>query len=336
MKLHRRIGQHRPKIFISYRRDDADAYTDILYERLTRHFGRKQIFVDVDNIPIGKDFVEVISAEVSNSDILLAVIGKQWLTINDGQRRRLDNPEDFVRIEIATALRSGIPVSPILVQDASMPRAEELPDELKPLARRNAFVLSRAHRHEDLDRLIKEVERVLAATPGQPAATNKVPFVKYGLLVISLAVLALVIVYVGSSRKTESTINAGSSSPTPSVVTSTPELTLNSAVTPTPFLKPSSSPRPSTSSSDLHTPLPANSKSRSENQQATPTPRSTATRTPGQPLDQLQGTITLDIDPTTGLLAVQSCPVIRTRTFMIGTEPKKYCGPEYHRKPDKD
>lgn len=152
----------RPKIFISYRRDDSEAHTDILYERLVQHFGREQIFFDIDNIPVGHDFVEVIESAVNSCDMLLAVIGKQWLLISDGQSRRLDNPDDFVRLEIGSALRSKIPVVPVLVQGAGMPRPEDLPDELKGLARRHAFQISRGHRHEDLDRFIRELEKVLA------------------------------------------------------------------------------------------------------------------------------------------------------------------------------
>lgn len=153
--------QRRSKIFISYRRDDSEAHTDILYERLAQHFGREQIFFDIDNIPVGQDFVEVIESAVNSCDMLLAVIGKQWLLISDGQRRRLDDPDDFVRLEISSALRAKIPVVPVLVQGASMPRPEDLPDDLKGLARRHAFQISRGHRHEDLDRFIRELEKVL-------------------------------------------------------------------------------------------------------------------------------------------------------------------------------
>src|ERR671916_92409 len=99
------LRKRRPRIFISYRRDDSEASTDLLLEQLVEHFGRKQIFVDVDDIPLGENFAEAIEKAVSSCDILLAVIGKQWLTITNGHERRLDNAEDFVRLEIVTALK---------------------------------------------------------------------------------------------------------------------------------------------------------------------------------------------------------------------------------------
>src|SRR5437868_2808199 len=119
----RRTSQ--PKIFISYRRDDSETDTDFLYEQLAHHFGKEHVFMDIDNIPVGRDFAEVIESAVSSCDVLIAIIGKQWLTITDGQKRRLDNPEDFVRLEIAAALRRKILVIPLLVRGAKMPRQED-------------------------------------------------------------------------------------------------------------------------------------------------------------------------------------------------------------------
>lgn len=332
--------QPRPKIFISYRRDDGEAHTDILYERLVRHFGRKQVFVDVDNIPIGQDFVDVINAAVKSCDILLAVIGKQWLTINDGQRRRLDNPEDFVRLEIAAALRSGIPVSPILVQGASIPTAEELPDELKPLARRNAFRLSRTHRREDGERLIKEIERVFAATTrrsaaGTAAGTDRKVFARVALASVCAAILFFVLGQALSIRKT---LNSGSQdvpSPTSNSTASMPDLTvtpkLESIANNSPSSQKAGSPTPTRDPTPQSTASPKST--RSDKTQRSPS-RAVLDASPGPTqLGRSGDTVTLDIDPTTGLIAVESCPVIRRRTFVIGTEPTKYCGPEYHKKP---
>jgi formylglycine-generating enzyme required for sulfatase activity len=149
------------QIFICYRRDDNPAWARSLYDRLTHRFDRKQIFRDVDGIPLGKDFVETIEKRVGECDVLLAVIGANWLNSTDGQGRRLDNPEDFVRMEIATALRRDIRVIPILVDGALMPRSTDLPDDLKRLARRNALQVGDAHFDDDCRRLVAAIEEVL-------------------------------------------------------------------------------------------------------------------------------------------------------------------------------
>jgi TIR domain len=171
-KLFRLPLTRRSKIFISYRRDDSDTDADFLSERLARHFGKQQIFVDKDAIPIGKDFIETVKLAVASCDALLAVIGKQWLMASDGQERRLDDPNDIVRFEIASALCRDVLVIPILVRGARMPRFEELPGDLKDLARRHAFEISRAHRREDVEQLIVEIEKALS---GQRAAKVRQP-----------------------------------------------------------------------------------------------------------------------------------------------------------------
>jgi hypothetical protein len=147
------------RIFLNYRREDSRADAGRLYDHLSRHFGLNNVFMDVDNIPPGHDFVEVIQNAVGGCDVLLAVIGQQWLISTDPQgQRRLDNPEDFVRLEIVTALERRIPVIPVLVGGASMPRSIELPNVLRPLARRQALGLG-DHFRPDVDRLIATLER---------------------------------------------------------------------------------------------------------------------------------------------------------------------------------
>jgi hypothetical protein len=130
-------------IFINYRRDDSSASAGRLYDRLAALFPKNQIFIDVDNLDPGVDFVEAIEQSVGSCDVLIAVIGKRWLISSDQEgSRRLDNPDDFVRLEIATALKRNIRVIPVLVDDASMPRASDLPDDLKSVVRRNAVEVS--------------------------------------------------------------------------------------------------------------------------------------------------------------------------------------------------
>ena len=118
-------------ILISYRREETAYAAGWLFDRLADQFGRGQVFKDVDSIDLGDDFVEVITAAVGFCDVLLALIGDQWLAITDEDgRRRLDNPDDFVRLEIEAALTRKVRVIPILVGGARMPRADELPPGL--------------------------------------------------------------------------------------------------------------------------------------------------------------------------------------------------------------
>lgn len=146
------------KIFISYRRADSQGSAGRLYDRLARTFGRGLVFRDVDDIDYGADFVNAIDAAVGGCEVLIAVIGNQWLSSTDKTGvRRLDNPNDFVRLEIATALRRGIRVVPALVDDAHMPAEADLPDDLKELHRRNAIALRNDSFDDDVERLIRSL-----------------------------------------------------------------------------------------------------------------------------------------------------------------------------------
>ena len=164
------------RIFISYRREDSSAAAGRLHDRLREHYGRDSVFMDVDSIEPGLDFIEAIERTVSSCDILIALIGRQWLTITDADgRRRLNDPSDFVRHEVATALKRNVRVIPALIQDTRMPRAEELPEALKPLTRRHALDLSDAHFHRDVDGLIETLDRTLGITPARPLPGERPP-----------------------------------------------------------------------------------------------------------------------------------------------------------------
>jgi hypothetical protein len=153
------------QIFISYRRQDSSAWAGRLSDHLSNHFPANQIFMDVDSVDLGEDFVKTIEETVGSCDVLIAVIGKDWLTSRDqAGQRRLDNPEDFVRIEIATALKRGIRVIPVLVDGVEMPRSNDLPDDLKALVRRNALQLSHERFRTDSERLESAVVRALEKT----------------------------------------------------------------------------------------------------------------------------------------------------------------------------
>jgi hypothetical protein len=152
------------QIFISYRREDASYPAGRLYDNLQSRFPQNEIFIDVDSIKPGIDFVKTIEERVGACDVLVAVIGKRWLSAADEEgRRRLDNPDDFVRVEVGTALKRGVRVIPVLVEGASMPPVSQLPEDLKPLARRNALSVSHDRFRADSERLIDSVEEVLEA-----------------------------------------------------------------------------------------------------------------------------------------------------------------------------
>jgi outer membrane protein OmpA-like peptidoglycan-associated protein len=179
-----------PKIFISYRREDSQYQADRLHQALRKHVAnpRQNIFIDVDNIPVGVDFVEHLDAQVAQCDVMLAVIGPTWLNAGAGQLggRRLDDPKDFVRLEIASALKRGIPVAPILLDGVAMPREDQLPVDLKPLARRNAVEIRRASFDADTERMIRGLN---LGRPGARAAPSG--GAKWLAPVLALLVLAL-------------------------------------------------------------------------------------------------------------------------------------------------
>lgn len=151
-------------IFISYRRYDSADAAGRIFDRLAAQFGDQHVFKDVDDIPLGKDFRRVIGDAVGQCQILLAVIGRDWLTVtNEHGQRRIDDPADFVRIEIESALQRGIPVIPLLVRGVSIPREEDLPDSLKELVYRSGIeIRPDPDFHRDMDRLIRALERLLA------------------------------------------------------------------------------------------------------------------------------------------------------------------------------
>jgi formylglycine-generating enzyme required for sulfatase activity len=153
------------KIFISYRREDSANVTGRINDRLRDKFGEGAIFTDVDSIPFGVDFREHLNNEVTQCDIVLAVIGRDWLDVTgDDGRRRLDDAADFVRIEIESALARDIPVIPLLADGVAMPSADQLPQSLRALAFRNGTqVRPDPDFHRDIDRLIDGLERFFTA-----------------------------------------------------------------------------------------------------------------------------------------------------------------------------
>jgi hypothetical protein len=150
------------RIFVNYRRDDSSGIAGRLRDRLAQAFGRKNIFMDVVDIPPGVDFVSHLNKQVATCEVFLVVIGQNWLNAKteDGDAR-LHSPEDFVAIEISAALTREIRVIPVLVDGARMPKARDLPEQLKQLAQRNAVELRHNHFDRDAEALIESVRKAL-------------------------------------------------------------------------------------------------------------------------------------------------------------------------------
>jgi hypothetical protein len=155
-----------PGVFICYRREDASPYAGRLYDHISARFGAQRVFMDIDTIRPGDDFVQVISDRVAACDALIAVIGKNWLScVNSRGQRRLDDPHDYVRIEIASALQRNVRVIPALFDGAVMPAERDLPPDLAPLARRNAIEISNSMFRPSVERLIQTLEQTVRPSP---------------------------------------------------------------------------------------------------------------------------------------------------------------------------
>ena len=158
-----------PRVFINYRRDDSPGSAGRLYDRLAEEIPSEHLFMDVDAIAPGVDFVTAIEQAVRSCDILLVIIGRSWLTATDkAGRLRLDDPKDFVRLEIATALAHDVRVIPVLVDGATMPAATDLPADLQALVRRNAVELSHQRFAADTRGLARALVRSQAADKPEP------------------------------------------------------------------------------------------------------------------------------------------------------------------------
>jgi ketosteroid isomerase-like protein len=157
-------------IAISYRREDSTPVAGRLHDRLRAEFGRENVFMDFDSIPYGVDFREQIKSTLERADVVVAVVGPTWLGGEKEASRRIDDPSDFVRLEIAGALQRGIPVIPILVDDTPMPKPETLPADMQAFAFRNALVLDTGiDFHHHADRLVAGIRQLLEKVATKPA-----------------------------------------------------------------------------------------------------------------------------------------------------------------------
>ena len=186
-------------VFINYRRDQTAGEARALYNDLVEMLGADRVFMDVDNIALGTDFRQVLRERLDASQVMLSLIGRDWADVRDSTgQRRLDNAADFVRLEIATALQRNVAVTPVLLQGASMPAADALPEDLKNLAFRNGFELSHTRWESDVDELVRRLGVVGAAQPpplapdqaGVAAATrgrSSIALVAAGAVVLAIA-----------------------------------------------------------------------------------------------------------------------------------------------------
>ncbi len=194
-----------PRIFISYRRSDSAAATGRIYDRLCTAFGETAIFKDVDVIPAGANYPSLLNEAIARCDVLLAIIGSHWLTAAESNgQRRLDNSDDFVRIEIEAALkRDAVLIIPVLVDDAAMPSVGDLPESLRGLYYRNgAIVRNDPDFNRDIARLITTIrdhypptdEELQASLSPQSAATAAAAKPKFVLPWTGILVGVLIVI----------------------------------------------------------------------------------------------------------------------------------------------
>ncbi|CAN2048731.1 formylglycine-generating enzyme [Candidatus Magnetomoraceae bacterium gMMP-13] len=192
-------------VFINYRSDDTAGYAIALYKSLSEYFHDNQIFIDVNKIEPGEDFTQVIENALNSCKVLIVLIGRNWLSASDERGRRLDNPNDFVRLEISTALKRNIRVIPVLLDGVSMPRFDDLPDELASLTRRHALDISNTRFNYDVDRLIKVLEKILKSenthktkTPEKPdKKQNKSKLLKIPILFTGIILILAMLIGIG-------------------------------------------------------------------------------------------------------------------------------------------
>ena len=196
-----------PALFISYRREDQAGFAGRLADALGSAFGADNVFRDIEDIRPGEDFVVALQKQLHGVGVMLVMIGPAWLTTSRNGVRRLDDPGDFVRLEVLAGLESGKPVIPVLVGGALMPAEADLPPALAGLARRQAVVLSDAGWRSDVERLVTSLRDLL------PAIGNKKPEARSGGLILAgITLLVLLAVFAAMRFLPE---KAGSPQPMP-------------------------------------------------------------------------------------------------------------------------
>jgi hypothetical protein len=184
-----------PRVIISYRRSDTAGHAGRIYDRLALALGADTVFMDIEGIGAGSDFTRAIQGAVGSSQALVAIIGREWLDTRDDEgKRRLDDAQDWVRLEIATALQRDIVVIPVLVEGARMPRERDLPPDLAGLAKRQALEISDTRFNSDVERLVAAIRNEAAGSGPQAPPSWRQPRVWVPLLgvLVVFASVALV------------------------------------------------------------------------------------------------------------------------------------------------
>jgi hypothetical protein len=190
-------------IFVNYRRDDAPGVAGRLFDRLSTTFAQSEMFMDVDAMKPGLDFVKQLDEQVSKCNVMLAIIGPGWLNARDEKgRRRLDLPRDSVRVELASALKREIPVIPLLVNGTAMPSEDDLPDDLKPLANRHGLELRHSRFAADSDAVIRALTEIM------PAQRRYLRTAAVAAAVAAVCLLGAVFFLQGSGQRNTSTQSA--------------------------------------------------------------------------------------------------------------------------------
>ena len=185
-------------IFLSYRREDSEGQAGRLYDDLVAVFGSDSVFMDVAAIQPGRDFRKSIDQSLNSCGVFLSLIGRSWLTAKDTSgQRRLDDPADFVRIETGAALKRDIPVIPVLVQGALAPKPDQLPDDLKELAFRNAVELTHPRWDSDIQVLIKALRPHISQSSAKPEPEQVQPGSKLRATKFLAAIVVLLVIVIG-------------------------------------------------------------------------------------------------------------------------------------------
>lgn len=272
------------QIFISYRRADSHAITDRIQDRLVSVYGAENVFQDVEDIPPGANFKEYIEIQVGLCDVLLVIIGPRWLDITDeNNRRRLDNPSDFVRIEIESGLkRKEILVVPVLVQGANMPVERDLPPEIRDLHYRNAIrVRNNPDFERDIQHLLNSIDSYVKGTSPKKVesapASSPVP-----MLLAAVGLVALIAAFIVFGLPALQ----GSATPTPNATATAQAIaaaqisTAAPTVTTTPTTAPSATATP-----DQPSATPTNAATEEVTEEPTIAPTATVLYPDGNPLE---------------------------------------------------
>jgi hypothetical protein len=246
-------------VFISYRREDSPGHAGRIFDRLRERFGDR-VFMDVDGIEAGVDFVAVLERALGSCNVLLAVVGPEWIAAADRQgRARLSDPNDFVRLEVSRALERDIRVIPVLVDGAVMPATQDLPEQLQPLSRRQAIELRDARWGADIEQLVSVVGQLVSepTTAGHSAVraastsdvSTRAPWprgARMGAVVAGVAVLIALAVTLAprvfgpatptmtATPQTDATPAPAAPTPTAQPPTPSPGVTATPAATPAP------------------------------------------------------------------------------------------------------